>query len=166
MKQLLLIILSFLLISCGGGGGGSSSDSGSSFSGVPTENFSEVAYSMWDYIINDSSTNSSLSGASSTFTKIDDTTYEEELNGISNEKIRYKKNSSSIHVTFYKNSNETLSYDIKNYVHIGEQTTVSKSACMLVDHYFYYNGYYDVIEIDCGKHKGFYAKGKGQIDQQ
>ena len=182
MKKILtLLILSFILIGCGGGGETSSS---SSSSRDVSENFtddtiSSSTYDTWNYIIpertspNSSSISSrSLNGTTyqATFRSIEENNIVEEIpENTTDERVIYEKNNNTISVRFYKNDRVTYSYDMHRFVKIGEQT-ISNSSCMLVNHFasksFNNQTYNDVIEIDCGQQKGYYAKGKGQIYQE
>jgi len=177
MKIILaLFMIPLILIGCGGGGGGESS---SGFSGFPSEVFSGTSYDTWDYIVPQTSQNTTQSISAenvegysydATFKTIEENSVvEEQPSDATNEKIRYVKKDNKINITFYKDDKAVYQYDMKRYVKIGEQT-ISDSSCMLVKHYEFYPTdnpkYNDVIEIDCGPHKGYYAKGKGQIDQK
>jgi len=171
-----ILIILFAFVGCGGGG--SSTDSGSTFDGnFPSENFSGTSYKMWDYVLPDTTPGSnSVSSRKlgttyhANFRALDTNTVVETPEGTTDEKIEYKQSDDKITVTFKKNNRPTFSYEIKKSVQLQEQTTVQESACMLVNHFTskIVNGtkYDDVIEIDCGKHKGFYAKGKGEIAQE
>ena len=176
MKKIFLYILVvFALVGCGGGGGDTASASSSKSRDYPSDEFSGKAYSVWEYVIPDVSKGSnsiSSRGLNSnsyhaTFRSVDDKTVVETPANTTDEQVKYKKNSDKISVSFYKNNSKTFAYNLKKSVHIGEQTTVEKSACMLINHYESYSiddtSYKDVIEIACGKHKGLYAKGKGEI---
>ncbi len=174
-KLIFLFITLFALVGCGGG----ATEDDSTFDGnFPSENFTGTSYDMWNYIVPDTTTpeNTSVSSRgldttyNANFRAIDNNTVVEIPVETTDEKVEYKQLDDKISITFKKNDIPTFSYDIKKSVKLQEQTTVKESACMLVNHFETktVNGvaYYDVIEIDCGQHKGFYAKGKGEIAQE
>jgi len=168
-----LILILFGLTGCGGGGG---DDTASAYA-PPSQSFSGASYDTWDYVIPSTSkdTNSINSGDiggtdyGATFT-VSETRTTEIPDDAPGEKIVYDKLSDRVKISFYKDDIKTFSYEMKKSIHIGETTTVSDSACVLVNHYSTYNiqgtNYNDVIQIDCGKSKGFYQKGHGEIAQE
>jgi len=176
---ILLFILTLTLIGCGGGGGGDSTSSTTS-STIPKESYSGISYDTWEYIVPNTSsmTTKSLSSYNAdgtsynaTFRTIEEDSQVEEIpnNGTSDERVVYTKNDTTIKVTFYKNDNIVYSYEMKRSVKMGEPT-IDNSSCMLTNHYdsisLSGSNYQDVIQIACGGHKGYYAKGKGQVYQE
>ena len=178
-----LFLIPFIFIGCGGGG--SSSDSGSTIytdnsseENTPSQNISSNSFDTWEYIVPNNSLSSkaisskSIDGTSyqATYRSIEPNTIVEEIpQNTTDERVLYEKRDKDIEIKFIKNDIKTYSYAIKRYVSLGEQT-IDNSSCMLVNHFNSKNingtDYSDVIEIDCGKHKGFYAKGIGEIYQE
>lgn len=184
MRNILFYIsILILLIGCGGGGGGENKssngrDEGSSASvDFPSDNIGATSYNSWDYITPSTTPHSSsiksrnLDGTAynATFRSISSNTKVETPLDSNGETVEYQKLSNSIKITFKKDNNEIYSYYMKKELHLGETTTIDDSSCELVNHYDTYIvnqvSYKDVIEIDCGKHKGFYAKYIGEISK-
>jgi len=178
-KFLLLFLISFILIGCGGGSSDSTTKTTTSSKNSSAGSISGSSFDTWSYIIPNKTSPESTSISSRS---IDGTTYnatfrsikenniiEEIPENTDDERIIYEKNNQTIKVKFYKNDKITYQYNMKRYITIGEQT-ISQSSCMLVNHFdtksFQSKTYKDVIEIDCGQHKGYYAKGKGQVYQE
>jgi hypothetical protein len=170
----LIPLIPFFLINCGGG----SSTENSFDKNLPTMSSNRVSYDIWDYIV----PSGFISGKSTSSQSLDGTTYratyriigpnnivEEIPENATDEKVVYEENNNTILVKFYKNNNLTYSYNINRSVKVGKQI-VANSSCMLANHYDYkyINGtkYIDVIEIACGKHKGYYSKRYGEIYQE
>jgi len=181
----LLFITTIFLIGCGGGGGGGDTSTSTSTTtsdvNIPTESYAGTSFDTWDYIVPNTSTvttksisSNSIDGTSytATFKSIEENSMVEEIpDNTTDERVIYQKENDSISVTFYKNDTKVYDYDMKRYVKVGEPT-IENSSCMLVNYLTKYTPpnssqtYSDVIEIDCGKHKGFYARGEGQIYQE
>ena len=165
-------IISTLLIGCGGGGGGSDSSSTS----IPNDSISGTSFSTTEYILPKLSTNSVSTRSIQTnsyganYRALDSDTIVETPTDGEDETIIYQKLSNKIHVTIKKSGNIVSEYDMKKEIHIGESITVDESACVLVNFYTqkYLNDqiFYDVLEIDCGKHKGYYAKNQGFVGSE
>ena len=107
---------------------------------------------------------------SATYRAIDGDTIIETPSNTSEEKIKYEKLANYIKVTLIKNGQNLYSYNLKKTVKIGESITQPESSCLFVNSFsqITLNGkkYNDVIEIDCGKHKAYYAKGEGLVDKE
>ncbi len=181
MQKILFYIFIIIFTGCGGGGGGDSSQSASNDTSSTAQNFPKdkivktTSYETWDYITpnislqNNSIKSRSMDGTeySATFRNISNSKKIETPITISGESVEYQKLTNSIKITFKKDDKELYSYKMKKTLHIGEITTIDDSSCELVNHYDSYRVgvkyYQDVIEIDCGKHRGFYAKNIGEI---
>jgi len=179
MKKILLIIfIASMFIGCGGGAGDTTSSKSTTREKPKEETNTQLtgnSFDMWDYII--PTTNKSLSISSNsedeayhaTFRSIEENNLVEEIpQYTTDERIVYDKGNNKITVIFYKNDKIIQSYDINRVIRLKEQT-IAHSACFLVDHFNTFevpsNGktFNDVIEIACGSHSGYYAKGKGEI---
>jgi hypothetical protein len=162
MRLYICLLVSLLFLTGCGGGGGESSDSGRE---LPTQNYSGVSYSMWDYIKPLKQLNANSQNNSTFLISANSVT--EVPNSVIDEKIVYENLTNSIKVTFFKDNVEGLSYHLKKDVKIGETTTVNDSGCMLADHFnsVVLDGttYTDVIQINCGKNIGYYQKEYGEI---
>jgi len=165
----LSMVISILFIGCGGGGGGDDSTPAS----IPNDTISGTSFSTTDYIIPGLSSNSISSRSIKTnsyganYRALNRNTIVEVPEDANDETITYQKQSDKIHVTIKKSGNIVSEYDMKTEIHIGESITKIESACILTKSYTqkYINGqtFYDVLEIDCGKHKGYYAKNQGFV---
>ena len=170
-KFLLVVIFAFILIGCGGGGGGEDTPPPAHFSDA----VSGTSYDASEYVLPSSTppSGSSVSTRSyhATIRETQPDTYEEIPSNTTDEKILYhKKSNGNILISLYKNDTEVYSYEMKGKLIIGEQSTVQPSACIVANHFesIYLNNenHSDVVEIDCGKRKGYYQKGKGFIAQE
>ncbi len=170
MKQILLsIIISIFILGCGGGG---SKDGEGSFS-IPGDSYGPTSYSTTSYMLPSLSGNSIQSRSiqttsyNATYRSINSNTVIETPNNTNNEKVRYEKKPDYIKVTLIKNGQDLYSYNLKKTVRIGESITSPESSCIFVNSfsqkYINNNLYNDVIEVDCGKHKAYYAKGEGLV---
>jgi len=182
MKRILLFVTILFFLSACGGGGGSESGSKSTPSSTSNKqktttytNSNATTYNLWSYIIPtslnvNSFSNRSLESYSAKFREIDRSTIVEKPKNLADEKIEYQKDANKISVTFYKNDKQVYRYYLKKEVKIGERTTLEDSSCVLVNHFndlMINNKHFkDVIEIDCGQHKGYYAKGFGEIAKE
>jgi len=173
-KILLYIFISLVFLGCGGGGAGG--DEGSIPASIPGDNISGTSYPTTDYIVPGLSSNSISSRSIQTnsyganYRALDSDTIVETPDDAPDETIIYQKLSNKIHITIKKSDSIVSEYDMKKEIHIGESITVNESACILVQFYTqkYLNGqtFYDVLEIDCGKHKGYYAKNQGFVGSE
>ncbi len=173
---LILIFITITLILSGCGGGGSENKKTST---IPTKTTSQSNYSKIDstnYIVPNTSdkhisTRSIKStGYQATYRAVDSKTVVETPENANGESVEYKTFPDKIHVTFKDaNNNPIYSYDIKKNIQIGKSITVQDSACIFMKKFPQKDldgtTYTDVIEIDCGKNKGFYAKNKGLVAQ-
>ena len=172
MKRVIVYIffmIFFIGCGCGGGGGNSTSLN------FPSDNVGGTSYNSWDYITPNTNPNSTSiesrdiqgDSYSATFRSISPNTKVETPANSNGESVEYQNLSDAINITFKKDNNIVYSYKMKKNIRIGDTTTVEDSSCQLVNHFDTYSvgqtTYQDVIEIDCGKHRGFYAKGKGEI---
>ena len=181
MRQIILsIIISLIFIGCGGGGGGgesqSSSNSQQSINNIPSESFDTSSFSTASYMLPSISSNSvktrsiNRESYSANFRSIDRDTVIETPQNTNGEKIKYEKTNNYIKVTLIKDNQNVYSYNLKNTIHIGESITEPESSCIFVNYFskktINNTQYNDVIEINCGKNKAFYAKGEGLVHKE
>ncbi len=171
MKKIILsIIITIFFVGCGGGGAG---DEKSSVT-IPGDSYGPTSYTATDYIIPSLSTNSINSRTihntnyNATYRALNNNTIIETPPNSNGESVKYEKTSKYIKVTLRdKYGKDLYSYNLKQTVRIGESITSPESSCIFVNSFStkYINNtkYNDVIEIDCGKHKAYYAKKEGLV---
>ncbi len=176
MKHTILaIIISLLFVGCGGGGGGSDS-SRSSKSSIPSDSFDSNSYQTALYMLPSISSDSISSRSiqttsySADYRALDSDTIIEIPQNTPDEKVVYKKTANYINVTLYKDQKPKYSYYLKKTIHLGESITQPESSCLFVNTFskitLNNTTYKNVIEIDCGKHKAYYAKGEGLVAKE
>ena len=172
IKQILLSMsLSLLILGCGGGGG---SEGGETSASIPSDSYGPNSYSTTSYMIPSISTDSintrsiHTTSYNATYRSLDTDTVIETPQNSNGESIKYKKIPNYIKVTLRDaNGQDLYSYKLKQTIRLGESITSPESSCIFVNSfsqkYLNNTSYKNVIEVDCGQHKAYYAKGEGLV---